>query len=359
MGERMTESTRYPEVEVSGEPRSLGRQIGEAVGEQIRGFCAMAMEQVNRTVQISRESAMRVAQQSWGLAEAYSPDMAAELQGIAEGAGVSADEIMLLQIRNQLQPEPTEGCTSLSAVGGGARLVAQNWDNDPALDEFTVVLTRKPDGKPSFTTVGQAGLIAYIGFNEAGIGLCLNSLPAPSRRLGVPHYFLVRGIYEARSLDEAVTAARRAERAIPANIMLMTPQGPADLEIPIDDICVLTGGSRGLVAHTNHCLHPDLVPINEQFPELIQSHARLGRIGQLVGSGSEDVSEPDVTVPQVQRGLSDHQDFPRSICRHPNDDPEHGFWSTVFSVIIEPDERRMRITRGTPCDHPYELYEMS
>ncbi len=350
----MTDSTRYPEIEVSGGPRSLGRQIGEAAGEQIRGFCAMAMEQANRTVRVSRESAMMVAHESWSFAEAYSPDMAEELRGVAEGAGVSPDEIMLLQIRNQLQPEPTDGCTSLSAVGRGARIVAQNWDNDPALDEFTVVLTRKPDGKPSFTTVGQAGLIAYIGFNEAGIGLCLNSLPAPSRRLGVPHYLVVRGIYEVRSLDEAVAAVRRAERAIPANIMLMTPQGPTDLEVTIDDMRVLTGDARGLVTHTNHCLHSDLLPINDQFPELIQSHARLGRIGQLVGSGGEDVS-----VSQVQRGLSDHQNYPRSICRHPNDDTEHGFWSTVFSVIIEPDERRMWVSRGTPCNHPYELYEMS
>jgi hypothetical protein len=36
-----------------------------------------------------------------------------------------------------------------------------------------------------------------------------------------------------------------------------------------------------------------------------------------------------------------------------------GFWETVFSVIIEPAERRMQIGRGTPCEHPYETYQMN
>ncbi|MBX3439876.1 MAG: peptidase C45 [Planctomycetaceae bacterium] len=349
----MLPATRYPEITVSGPPRELGRQHGEAARELIRAFCDTAMEQVNRTLRVSRDTALQVAKESHRFVDRYSADMAEELHGIAEGAGVSVDEIMLLQIRNQLQPEAVEGCTSLSSAGPAARIVAQNWDNDPSLDPLTVVLTRKPRDKPAVTTVGQAGLIAYIGFNEAGIGLCLNTLPAPSRRVGVPHYFLVRAIYETASLDEAVEVVRRAPRAIPANVMLMTPQGPADLEITIDEVRVLTDESSRCVTHTNHCLHPDLTPINEQFPELIQSHARIRRIGDLIGTNGEEVSRES-----VQQGLRDHQDYPRSICRHANDDPVHGFWSTVFSVIIEPHQQRMHITRGTPCDHPYETYTM-
>src|SRR6185369_2131399 len=106
------------------------------------------------------------------------------------------------------------------------------------------------------TNVTQAGLIAYIGFSEAGIGACLNTLPAPSRELGVPHYFTLRGIYEARSRDEAAAAVRRAHRAIPANIMLITPQGPADFEITPDEVHVLTDdgplGKSHQVAESRH-----------------------------------------------------------------------------------------------------------
>lgn len=348
----MSDRLRYPEVTVAGTPRDMGRQIGDACGERIREFCEVALERVNLTVAVSRKSALEIAAASIPLAERYSPEMVEELRGTAEAARLSLNDLMLLQVRNQLQPDAAGGCTSfsLASLRGAGRVVAQNWDNDPALDRFTIVLTRRPAGKPALTTLTQAGLIAYVGFNDAGIGLCLNSLPAPSRRLGVPHYFTVRGIFESRSLDEAVEAVRRADRAIPANIMLTTPQGPADLEVTIDDVHVLTDARQ--VTHANHCRHPSLSGINGAFPELIQSHARQARIDELVGG-------PDaVPLDAVQTILRDHQAYPESICRHANDAPKTGFWQTVFGVIIEPEALRMHATRGTPCDRPFETYHM-
>jgi len=349
---------RYREIEVAGLPREMGRQIGEAAGDEIRGFCASALSQVNKFVRVSRSTADGVVAKALQSAERYSPDMVEELRGIAEGARVSVEDIMLLQVRNQLQPESDAGCTSLALAADGPRrtngLVAQNWDNDPDLQPFTVVLTRRPVGKPALMTITQAGLIAYIGFNGAGIGVCLNTLPAPARTIGVPHYFTVRGIYEADSLEGAVQAVRRADRAIPANIMLTTPQGPADLEVTLDQVHVLQDAALGGVTHTNHCRHPELVAINGQFSELIQSHDRQRRIDQLL-----DLPHRGPELVEIQNLLRDHEGYPRSICRHVNDDPKTGIWETIFSVIIEPQARRMHVSRGTPCEHPYEVYVLS
>lgn len=353
----MNKPTRYAEVSVGGAPRELGRAIGEAAGDQVRGFCEIAMEHVNRVMKISRDKALEVARKSAEFAEKYSPDMMEELQGTAEAAGVSLDDVMLLQVRNQLQPEANEGCTAVSlppiAGLGRGSIVAQNWDADPALDEFTVVLTRRPTGKPALTTCTQAGLISYMGFNEAGIGACVNTLPAPVRGVGVPHYFTLRGIYEATTLEGAIEAVRTAHRAIPANILLATPQGPADLEVTIDDVHVLRPDEQPWLAHTNHCVHPALVPTNVRFPELIQSHARKRRIDQLLESANA------TTIDNVEAYLRDHDGYPKSICRHANDDPQYGFWETVFSIVIEADQQRMHISRGTPCSRPYETYEVS
>jgi isopenicillin-N N-acyltransferase-like protein len=357
----MTIPTRYPQITVCGPPRELGRQLGEAAREQIRGFAEVALERVNLTVRVSREAALSVARRSAAYAEAYDPDTFEELRGMAESSGVPLDELMLLQVRNQLRNEIDSGCTSLSlrsAAAGSGSILAQNWDNDPALDEFTVVLTRRLERKPAFISVTQAGLVAYIGLNEWGLGVCLNTLPAPARDVGVPHYFIVRGIFAGRSLDDAVAAVRRAQRAIPANIMLATPQGPADLEVTLDDVHVLTapqpGSSAACITHTNHCLAAPLLPINERFPELIQSHARKRRIDELLSLGGEPL-----TMARVQAALRDHRDFPRSICRHANADPGVGHWQTVFSVIIEPETRRMHVSRGTPCEREYEEYQLN
>ena len=42
--------------------------------------------------------------------------MLEELRGMAEGSGVAADELMMLQVRNQFLAELDAGCTSF-AVG--------------------------------------------------------------------------------------------------------------------------------------------------------------------------------------------------------------------------------------------------
>lgn len=347
--------SRYREIEVNGTARELGRQIGEAARDEVRGFAEIALDRVNKTVNISREKALDICRQSEAYVAAYAPEMLDELRGISDSSGVACDDLMLLQVRNQLRPQEDAGCTSFAVApkksAEGHSIVGQNWDNDPALDPFTVVLTRRPTNKPALINITQAGLIAYIGVNDAGIGVCMNTLPAPSKPLGVPHYFTVREIYAQTSLDDAVQAVRRADRAIPANIILATPQGPADLEVTTDHVHILRDDE--LVVHTNHCLHPELVAINQDFPELIESRPRKARIEKLLGP------EPSLRVAQMQDALRDHDNHPRSICRHPNDHPETGFWVSVFSVVIEADQGRMHISRGNPCDTPYETYSLN
>lgn len=354
----MTTETRYREIDVAGTPLQMGQQIGEAARDEIRGFCEISLEQVNKTVQVSRERALRVAQRSREVAESYSPDMMNELRGMAEASGLEIEDLMMLQVRNQLTPGTDAGCTSFSVsatrVNRSAAFVAQNWDNDPDLDAFTIVLRRHPLDKPALMNVTQAGLIGYIGLNDAGMGVCLNTLPAPSRPYGVPHYFTVRAIFETTNLGDAVDAVRRAQRAIPANLMLATPEGPADLEVTVNDVHVLRDDEmEGRIGHSNHCQHPDLVKINDQFPELIQSKSRKQRLDALL---AQLPSPP--TVEDLKAILRDHENHPRSICRHANEDSEFGHWQSVFSVILEPKSRKMHVSRGTPCDHPYETYQL-
>ena len=346
---------RYREIDVHGSPRDMGRALGEAAREQIRGFAAVALERVNLTTRVSRETALQVARDSLAMATRYAPDLVEEIDGIAAGAGLPVDDVMLLQVRNQLQPESDAACTGFSVTGpAGGPFVGQNWDNDPALDPFTIVLRRHPTGKPAVLEVTQAGLIGYIGMNDRGMGVCLNTLVAPARLLGVPHYFTVRRIHESSDLEAAVTAVTQAERAIPANILLATPEGPADLEVTPERVYVLRADAGGVLVHANHALHPELIPVCAKLPELIQSRTRQARMSALLAAAPRPV-----TLAALERALGDHQGWPRSICRHANDSPASGHWASVLSVVMEPDRGVMHLTRGQPCQNPYETYRLS
>jgi isopenicillin-N N-acyltransferase-like protein len=70
------------------------------------------------------------------------------------------------------------------------------------------------------------------------------------------------------------------------------------------------------------------------------------------------VPDYKLTIQQVQLVLGDHENYPRSICRHQNADAQHGFWSTVFSIVMDPTAREMYVSRGNPCEHQFELYKL-
>jgi isopenicillin-N N-acyltransferase-like protein len=354
--------TRFREIEVRGSPREMGRQLGEAAREAIRAYADLVIQRFNlgRAAPISHEAALAAATAAIPPAERYLPHAMEELRGIAEGAGVAVEQVMLINVRNQLGAAASpEGCTAVlvepRASASGAGMVAQNWDNDPATDAFSVVLTRRPTGKPAFMTFTRPGEVAYLGLSAAGTAVALNAMPGPQRRTGVPWYFLLRAIYEAENLDAAVSEIERAVRAIPANALMMTAEGGADLEITLDAVCVLPPNARGTLVHTNHCLHPDLVSVNDRHAAEIygQSFPRKNRADQLL----ERDCRP-VTLDQIKQLLSDHEGYPTSICRHSNDDPVIGWQRSVVSVILEPAAGKMHLSRGNPCEKPYEIYEL-
>lgn len=348
--------TRYPEFTVSGSPREMGNQLGEQAGDLVRRFCEVALESANRMATASADYARNVSAKSLEYAREYSPDLVVELEGIAESAGVDILDLMLAQVRNQFTEDDDSACTSFSAapsmVMDGHHVVAQTWDADPALDEVTIVLTRKPNNAPNYISVGQAGLIGYMGFNEAGIGCCVNTLPAPVRGIGVPHYFSLRNLFEQSSLIDAVNAVESAYRAIPVNIMMTTPEGPANIEATVDEVFVLR--DENYLIHTNHCLHDSITEINNDFPELCNSYSRLPRMTELVENSTEGISRA-----AIEEMFKDHDGYPGSICRHANEnDPKHGFIETVFAMIVDAEAQEMYVSRGNPCSMPFEKYEM-
>ena len=121
------DARRYPELEVSGSAREMGRQLGEAVGEQIAAFVEMSLSSVQKTVSITRERALQIAQQSLRRAQQYDDQIVEELRGINEVTGISLDDLMLLQVRNQLRNDAGAGVDQGGRPGGGNRSSGRSW----------------------------------------------------------------------------------------------------------------------------------------------------------------------------------------------------------------------------------------
>ena len=70
------------------------------------------------------------------------------------------------------------------------------------------------------------------------------------------------------------------------------------------------------------------------------------------------MTDGKVSVEDAKMILSDHEGFPTSICRHPNDDAATGWQRSVVSLVLEPGEGRMHVSNGNPCENEYETYEL-
>ncbi len=70
----------------------MGRQIGEEVREEIRGFTSIALERVRKTTNISKYRAQLIAHQSSEMVKNYSPDLIEELRGIEQSSGININE---------------------------------------------------------------------------------------------------------------------------------------------------------------------------------------------------------------------------------------------------------------------------
>jgi len=103
----------------------------------------------------------------------------------------------------------------------------------------------------------------------------------------------------------------------------------------------------GLLLHTNHLLHAQPGVTDVSLWAMPDSAVRLQRARAIAGAG--DRSRAALTAM-----LSDHADWPRSICAHPDEhQPKLDQTATVASVVMDLGERRLWLADGQPCQTQY------
>ncbi len=139
----------------------------------------------------------------------YDTDVWDELHGIAEGAGLSDEMILicngLTDIKDAvqvvagggsaIQPADTAGCTAWLAAPEATEaeiaLAGQTWDMHAAAAEFMVIVRRKPDRGPATISMTTAGCLSLVGINSAGIAIGNNNLRPRDARPGVMYLAMI------------------------------------------------------------------------------------------------------------------------------------------------------------------------
>jgi predicted choloylglycine hydrolase len=353
---QQNKAATFPQYElfrVQGTHREMGRQHGEQASRQIRAH----VEQLER----SRGQLEAQTARFKPLFEKYCPHLLDEITGLAEGAGISLAEALAVNIRGELGKARPEGCTTyvIGRRGTANReiLAGQNSDMWQQSIDLGYILHFKPASKPQILIWTFGGMIGYHGMNSAGVAIFENALSengeVPRGRFAMPHYPVKRMILESSSLDAASELFRKIPLASNKNYVMCDGSGAIlDVEATTAGPEMLKDEGAGFLAHSNHFVCGKYAGKEKPEALLADSRKRLNRInGQIRGDFGA------ITVDRLKTCLSDHSNYPTSICRHAQT-PDAGTMRTVASMIAEPAFRRMHVALGNPCISRYVTYTM-
>ena len=305
----------------------------------------------------SREEQLQLAADYLAFTEPRLPWLIDELDGCAAGAGVDRLEFFATTIE-ELWYEPyvrrTRGrCSDLvagpSATASGHLLVAHNNDLRPEVEPQIVAIEKAVTGDPVVFQIGGCPWIS-VAWNSAGVSLTGNELSPNDERLGISRSHQVFEIMRSRSLEEALAAALRLDRASSYNnVLTHSKGGVANVEGSATDAEVTGLDDRDHLAHTNHYACDRMLGFEGDTDYAQHSAVRLRRAWQLLAA----TSPGSVTEASMREMLSDHETKPDSLCRH----PEFGARTkTVFWCVADVTDGRITYGRGNPCDSKAQTY---
>jgi isopenicillin-N N-acyltransferase-like protein len=287
------------------------------------------------------------------------PELREEIEGIAAGAGV--DELALFAANARTEILAGAARPECSAIGllpeitsDGSTILAQNWDWHPDLTESRVVWrVENPDGS-WFVTLTEAGLLAKIGLNSRGLGVCLNILTT-TREGGVgglPIHVLLRLLLQGcENLSSALRLLLNADVTASSCFNV----GFADGGGALVSVEVSPGGTaviwpkRGLLLHTNHFLRQPPGADDRMRREWPDTLVRYNELERRVASA------PPSSVSAVADLLRSHFNGPIAICCHDAENSRYGDrQATLASVVLDLTNRRLLITDGAPCSASYD-----
>ncbi|MGM0852733.1 MAG: C45 family autoproteolytic acyltransferase/hydrolase [Bacillota bacterium] len=354
-------------LELQGSPREIGRKHGQEGKTEVLRSLDTYEKLFYGYKRINWEEAKGIAIQHLAAIEQYDLDLIEEMQGIAEGAGVTFEDILTLNARSEIALANykgavfSDGCTAIAVAPPLTEdiIIGQNWDWKGSQKESLLLLDMKQQHKPDITMVTEGGMIGKIGFNSAGLGLCFNALLTDKKSNEIPIHLGLRSVLNSSSLPEAISKIKGGKMASSASFLIGMDEGGGigtAVNIEVSPFGIdMVGGNTGRLVHSNHLLSEQIKKNVKDMNEFIydDSLLRKNRAEQLIDTAiakGETIDESSFRI-----WFSDTFNSPNSINHYENlRAPEHRRMETVFSIIMNLSKRKVLLHVGHPTEGKYE-----
>lgn len=316
------------------DPAKWGEQHGESFRDDVRAIYEIRMAlTLGRTDFGSEQNVLALARLHLPLLERFDGALYTELCGIARGAKLTPEQLVVVNhytdLRDlkladltRLQAADPGGCSALFLAAGKHRILGQTWDMHGSAEPYALLL-KIPSMPPSpktnaagIPTLGSTlcfsitGCLGMTGMTSWGTALTINNLNSLDATVGVVWPAMVR-----HALRQPSAKAMRDD-------IMNAPIGSGRHYIVADDTDVfgietsgtkkkvIREGGRGPYFHTNHCVDDEMVGTCRILPgsTTLQRYATLGELVKKQQphdlKGVFDALEP-VGLPQSQSNPHD------------------------------------------------------
>ncbi|MEM2949529.1 MAG: C45 family peptidase [Nitrososphaeria archaeon] len=342
------------EISVEGKPFHVGKVYGEIakdlISKNIETYKRIFLHKYGLGWEKLVEKACKGAEE----VSSFNADAIEFMRGIADGAGVSLNDVLVLNYRYEIIFSEKSSCTSIGFSNDEDTFIAQNWDLYAGIEANVVNLRYRINGGPTVFTQVEAGALTHRGLNSEGIGLCINALRSKNDggKLGVPAITVLGwSILNCRRFSRIFELVKDAKRNSSINFLLAKKDFIVDLELTPDDFEYIEEDDNGIIVHTNHFISDRFRRLNAGLKGLSgDTFVREIRARQLIRKLNYLLN-----VENVKEIFRDHFDYPSSICRHLDGtgDDSISKIKTLGSTIFETCKNICHYTVGNPCENEY------
>ena len=354
-------------LELSGSYYDMGYQHGQTYAKEIQHF---AEERVRLSGDPEWTGRNIAADEVLALAAAcadehrrYSPDLTNELQGMADAAGLSLAEMIVVSgftdfidtvynagaTENRVPAHAgADNCTAFLVPDGktatGEAFLGQTWDMHDTATPHVILINGKPEGKPAFLAYTTVGCVGMIGMNDAGVAVGINNLSATDGQVGVTWNFVVRKALEQTNVNDALECITDAKLAGAHNYLLMDKSGKGFNVEAMPSRTHITALSDTPLVHTNHCLVEETLAVQRER-KISSQESSEERLEQ----GTTLLEKDNLTEKDLQEVTRD----PAAICVRAT--PPR-FVETCGAAVMRPATGDFWAVWGLPNENEYEHF---
>jgi isopenicillin-N N-acyltransferase-like protein len=290
----------------------------------------------------------------------HTPDLLAEVEGVAAGAEAPFDLIFGLQLLDEewahrvrtRNAQPLEKCSSVAVATSEDAWIGQNMDLGTYTDGAQAVLAIGASGEqPAALVFTTAGMIGLMGVNAAGVGVCVNSLPQlPSAPQGLPVAFVLRRLLQAMSLGEAAGLVQSLPHATNQHYLIAAPGAVRSFEASAEGVVEYRLPQPDRVLHTNHPLAAAGAVGDAGYAE--NSQARLAALSARLTKGP-------ASFEAIADALMSCDDPRHPVCRPAGPDPLASFTTGSMISRLAADGVTSWVSPGPPREAGYRAFPVA